>query len=187
MFSIYLGIGITAGILAGLLGIGGGLVVVPALSFIFIAQGFAPSLAMHLAAGTSLASICVTSLASVKTHHKYEAVLWENVKIFTPGVVIGAMIGAMLSGSLPGDIVRILFSIFVFATAAQLGFGGSPAPERRFPSPRGATIAGTTIGGISAFLGVGGGSLIVPYLVWCNIPIRQAVGTSSACGLPLAV
>ncbi|KOR29960.1 membrane protein [Achromatium sp. WMS1] len=187
MFAIYLGIGITAGILAGLLGIGGGLVVVPALSFVFATQGISQSAAMHLAAGTSLASICITSIASIKAHHNYKAVLWKNVKTFSPGIVIGAMAGAMISGALPGDVVRILFSMFVFAIAAQIWLGHHTATQHSFPGTKGATIAGTIIGGISAFLGIGGGSLIVPYLLWCNIPIRKAVGTSSACGLPLAI
>lgn len=186
-FGIYAAIGIVAGTFAGLLGIGGGLVVVPALLFAFTSQGFTETLAMHLAIGTSLASICATSLASMHAHHTHKAVLWHHVATMIPGAFVGAIAGAMLAGLLPGAILRNIFGIFVFIAAAQIGFGSNPPAHRTFPGSLGANIASTIIGLISAFLGIGGGSMTVPFFMWCNIPVRQAVATAAAIGLPLAV
>lgn len=184
---IYLAIGVVAGILAGLLGVGGGLVIVPALAIAFIGIGMPDSVLMHAAVGTSLATIVITSLASIRAHHKHQAVRWGDFARLTPGIALGAFIGAAIAGWLPGDMLRLLFGLFALSVAAQMGFGLKPAPHRQLPGLAGMSAAGSIIGAISAIVGIGGGSMSVPFLTWCNVPVRQAVATSAACGLPIAI
>jgi uncharacterized membrane protein YfcA len=185
--AIYLGIGVVAGILAGLLGVGGGLVIVPALVIAFGFLGIPAELRMHLAVGTSLATIVITSIASIRAHQKRGAVRWSDFARFMPGIVLGALGGSAMAGWLPGDTLRTLFGLFALFVAVQMWFGLKPAPQRQLPGTLGMGLAGTVIGTISAVVGIGGGSLTVPFLSWCNVPVRQAVATSAACGLPIAV
>ena len=184
---IYLGIGIVAGVMAGLLGVGGGLVIVPALVIAFGILDIPESVLMHLAVGTSLATIVVTSIASIRAHHKRGAVRWADFCSLTPGIIVGALAGAAIAGWLPGDGLRMLFGLFALSVAAQMGFGLKPAPDRQLPGTLGMNSAGGLIGLVSAVVGIGGGSMTVPFLTWCNVPVRQAVATSAACGLPIAV
>ncbi|MDD3448204.1 MAG: sulfite exporter TauE/SafE family protein [Gammaproteobacteria bacterium] len=184
---IYLVVGAFAGVLAGLFGVGGGLIIVPALAFTFQAQAVDPAVLMHVAIGTSLATIVVTSLSSVRAHHRRGAVLWEVFRRLTPGIVVGALLGAAVADLLPGDWLRRIFALFVLTIAAQMGFGLKPAPHRGLPGAPGMFGAGGVIGSISAIVGIGGGSLTVPFLTWCNVEMRNAVATSAACGLPIAV
>ncbi len=184
---IYLGIGVVAGVLAGLLGVGGGLVIVPALAIAFSLQGIPDSVLMHLSVGTSLATIVVTSIASVRAHHRRGAVLWQPFARLTPGIIVGALVGAAIAGWLPGATLRTLFGLFALTVALQMGFGLKPSPHRQLPKPPGMGLAGAFIGAVSAVVGIGGGSMTVPFLAWCNVPVRQAVATSAACGLPIAV
>ena len=186
-FSIYLGIGVVAGVLAGLLGVGGGLVIVPALVIAFTLQGLPESVLMHLAVGTSLATIVITSVASIRAHHKRGAVLWGPFARLTPGIVVGALAGAAVAGWLPGATLRMLFGIFALTVALQMALDFKPSPHRQLPGTAGMSLAGALIGAVSAVVGIGGGSMTVPFLAWCNIPVRQAVATSAACGLPIAV
>lgn len=183
---IYLGIGVVAGVLAGLLGVGGGLVIVPALVIAFGILEVPESVLMHLAVGTSLSTIVVTSIASIRAHHQRGAVRWADFRSLTPGIIVGALAGAAIAGWLPGDSLRTLFGLFALTVAAQMGFGLKPAPHRQLPGPLGMNGAGGLIGLVSAVVGIGGGSMTVPFLSWCNIPVRQAVATSAACGLPIA-
>lgn len=185
--AIYLAIGVVAGLLAGLLGVGGGLVIVPALAIAFTLQGIPDSVLMHLAVGTSLATIVITSIASVRAHHRRGAVRWREFALLTPGILFGALAGAAIAGRLPGATLRTLFGLFALAAALQMGFGLKPSPRHRFPEPPGMSLVGSIIGAVSAVVGIGGGSMTVPFLVWCNVPVRQAVATSAACGLPIAV
>lgn len=188
MFGIYLGIGIIAGLLSGLLGIGGGLIVVPGLLFAFSLQDIPQYLNMHLAVGSSLASISLTNLVSIYAHHKYGAINWKATLLLSPGLMLGGFSGALLAGFLPAQILRITFSVFVFIAATQIGIGVfNSIPNRQLPGIFISSIIGLVIGAISALLGIGGGSIIVPYLVWHNVPIRQAVATAAACGLPPAL
>jgi len=142
---------------------------------------------MHLAIGTSLATIVVTSLSSVRAHHRHGAVLWPAVWQLTPGIVIGAWVGAAIADTLPSAALSRIFAVFVLMVSAQMAFGAKPAPHRELPGTTGMTLAGGVIGIVSAIVGIGGGSLTVPFLNWCNISIRQAVATSAACGLPIAL
>ena len=183
----YLALGAFAGVMAGLLGVGGGLVIVPVLAWIFRSQPIDDALIMHLAIGTSLATIVVTSMSSVRAHHRRGAVLWPVVWQLTPGIVIGAWLGAAVADALPSAVLSKVFAVFVLLVAAQMAFGAKPAPHRGLPGAPGMWLTGGVIGGVSAIVGIGGGSLTVPFLTWCNTAMRQAVATSAACGLPIAV
>lgn len=184
---LYLLLGATVGVLAGLLGIGGGLIIVPALVFALQHQGVGADLAMRIALGTSLATIVVTAAASVRAHHHYGAVRWSIVRSLMPGIVLGALLGALAADAVPGEILRQAFGLFELLIAAQLAFGASPPPTRRLPGRWGMGAAGSGIGLLSALLGIGGGTLTAPFLIWRNVSLREAVATSAACGLPLAI
>ena len=183
----YLTLGLFAGVMAGLLGVGGGLIIVPALAWILHHQQVDDAIVMHLAIGTSLATIVVTSISSVRAHHRRGAVLWPIFWRLTPGIVVGAWLGAAIADALPSAMLSKVFAVFVLTVAVQMGFGAKPAPHRELPGTTGMLTAGGVIGAVSAIVGIGGGSLTVPFLTWCNIAIRQAVATSSACGLPIAL
>ena len=184
---IYLLLGAFAGLVAGLLGVGGGLIIVPVLVFIFTGQGVAEHLIVHLAVGTSLATIVFTSISSVRAHHQHGAVLWPVFWQLTPGIVIGAWLGALFADVLASDQLRRFFGVFELLVAIQMTFNVKPRPHRQLPGRAGMVGAGSVIGAISAIVGIGGGTMTVPFLVWCNVAMRKAVATSSACGLPIAV
>lgn len=184
---LYLATGAVAGVLAGLLGVGGGLIIVPALVFIFATQGVPDAIAMHMALGTSLATIVMTSISSVHAHHKRGAVLWQIVWRLTPGIVMGTLMGAMLADMLSSGTLKRIFGIFALLVALRMGLGAKPAPHRRLPGRSGMGLAGGIIGGVSAIVGIGGGSLTVPFLTWRKVGVHNAVATSSACGLPIAL
>jgi uncharacterized membrane protein YfcA len=183
----YILVGIAAGVLAGMFGVGGGLVIVPVLVVVFGLQGVSPSVIVHLAIGTSLATIVVTSLSSMRAHHSHGAVLWDVFRRLTPGIVVGALLGAVIADFLPTPVLRVIFAIFELAVAIQIFFHFMASPHRQLPDKVGMTAAGVVIGVVSSIVGIGGGTMTVPFLVWCNIPIRQAVATSSACGFPISV
>ncbi|MCR4300059.1 MAG: sulfite exporter TauE/SafE family protein [Sulfuricaulis sp.] len=184
---IYLLVGAFAGLIAGLLGVGGGLIIVPVLVFVFQGQGVDSSVIVHLAIGTSLATIVVTSISSMRAHHRHGAVQWPVFRRLVPGIVVGALVGAVIADLLPTKAMRWWFGIFELVVAAQIGFNIMAAPHRQLPGAFGTNFTGAVIGAVSAALGIGGGTLTTPFLVWCNISLRQAVATSSACGLPIAV
>lgn len=184
---IYLALGAGAGVLAGLLGVGGGLVIVPVLAWAFLGLGMAPGVVMHLAVGTSLATIVFTSISSVRAHHRRGAVRWPQVRALTPGIILGAWIGAYVADLLPTAALRTVFGLFELTVAAQMAFALLPEAHRALPARLGMTTAGGVIGGVSAIVGIGGGTLTVPFLLWCGVAMRQAVATSAACGLPIAL
>ncbi len=184
---IYLTTGSFAGLLAGLLGVGGGLIIVPVLALSFAAQGMADEVVMHLAVGTSLATIIFTSLSSVYAHHRRGAVLWSAFVAMTPGIVLGALGGALMARWLPTLSLRYLFGAFELFVALQMALSLKPAAHSGLPGRWGMSAAGAVIGGASALVGVGGGTLSVPFLLWCNVTIQRAIATSAACGLPIAV
>lgn len=184
---VYLGLGAGAGVIAGLLGVGGGLIIVPVLALVFRYAHMPAAVIMHLAIGTSLATIVLTSLASVITHHRHGAVDWPVVGWISPGIVVGALLGAWLAAGLHSDGLKLIFAIFEIVIALQMAVGARPPSSYHLPSAAGLSAAGGVIGLISALLGIGGGSMTVPFLVWCNVSIRRAVATSAAVGLPIAV
>lgn len=179
--------GAVAGTLAGLLGIGGGIVIVPVLALVFQHQGVATGVLMHVSIGTSLATIAVTSLSSIRAHHKRGAVKWPIFRAITPGIVVGSFAGAAVAKFLPGESLRLGFGVFMLLVASQMAFARPPAPHRVLPSGIGLLGAGGGIGAVSAMMGVGGGSMTVPFLTWCNVSVRNAVATSAAVGLPIAL
>jgi uncharacterized membrane protein YfcA len=187
IMAAYLLLGALAGLLAGLLGIGGGIVIVPVLFFLYHWQDFPRELSMHMAVGSSLATVVFTSLISAYAHHRRGAVLWPSVARLVPGVVVGALLGAAIAGYLPGRTLRVCFGLFELFVGAQLAFGFKPMPHRLLPGSAGMAFAGVIVGSVSTVLGIGGGTLTVPFLLWCNVAIRQAVATSAACGLPIAL
>ncbi|VAW76281.1 Uncharacterized UPF0721 integral membrane protein [hydrothermal vent metagenome] len=185
--TLYLGLGAIAGLVAGLLGVGGGLIIVPVLALLFARQGIAAPVVMHLAIGTSLASIIFTSLSSVWAHHRRQSVRWRDVGRLAPGIVIGAWLGAALADTLPAAGLRQFFGLFELYVAIQMTFKIKPSPQRNLPGRTGMLGVGGLIGAISSVVGIGGGSFTVPFLSWCNVSMREAVGTSSACGIPIAI
>lgn len=184
---LYLIVGAFAGVIAGLLGVGGGLIIVPVLALLFQQRGFADTVLMHLAIGTSLGIIVVTALSSMHAHHRYGAVDWTTFRRLTPWIVVGALIGAVIADLMPTRALRLFFGFFEMTVAIQIGFQLMASPQRTLPGTVGMSVAGTAIGALSAVVGIGGGTLTVPFLVWCNTALRKAVATSSAVGLPIAV
>ncbi len=186
-FAAYLLLGIVAGFLAGLFGVGGGLVLVPVLLLLFDAQHFAPEHIMHLALGTSMATILFTSLSSMRKHHQLGAVNWQVVRHITPGILLGTAIGALTASTIPANGLGIFFALFVYFAAAQILIDKRPHASRQLPGFPGMTGFGTLTGWISSLASIGGGTLVVPFLLWCNLPIRSAIGTAAAIGFPIAV
>lgn len=183
----YLLLGAFAGTIAGLLGVGGGLIIVPVLVFIFTGHQFPAESIVHIAIGTSLASIVMTSLSSTWAHHQHGAVLWPVFWRLVPGIVLGTFIGAVVADAMNANALRTFFGVFELLVAAQMAMNIKPAPHRQLPGWLGTTSAGSGIGVISAIVGIGGGTLTVPFLVWCNTHMHKAVATSAACGLPIAI
>ena len=173
--------------MAGLLGVGGGLIIVPALVYLFHAQGLPAATIVHLAIGTSLSTIVLTSITSLYAHHRHGAVRWEIFWRLTPGIVAGALLGSSIADALSGQVLRQVFGVFELMVAAQMLFGRNPAAHRTLPGIPGMSLAGSIIGSVSALVGIGGGTLTVPFLAWCNVNLRNAVATSAACGLPIAI
>ncbi len=179
--------GAFAGLLAGLLGVGGGLVIVPILSWVFAAQHFPDSHILHLALGTSLASIAFTSLSSLRAHHCHGAVDWRVVAATAPGIVLGTLAGSLLVARLSTPFLKGFFVCFELYAGTQMLLNLRPKPSRQLPPLPGMLAAGGIIGGVSSLVGIGGGTLSVPFMTWCNISMHRAIGTSAAIGFPIAL
>ncbi|NPC57556.1 sulfite exporter TauE/SafE family protein [Caenimonas soli] len=181
-------LGIGTGFLAGLLGIGGGMLMVPFITIILSRQGVAPDLAVKMAIATSMATIIFTSVSSVRAHHKRGAVRWDIVRRLAPGIVIGSIIGSMgVFALLKGSYLAIFFGLFVSFSATQMFLNKKPKPTRQMPGTGGQLAAGGFIGFLSGLVGAGGGFISVPFMTWCNVAIHNAVATSAALGFPIAV
>ena len=183
----YLLLGAFTGFLAGLFGVGGGLILVPVLLLLFDAQHFPAEHLLHLALGTSMATIMFTSLASLRKHHQHGAVNWSVVRNITPGILIGGGIGALSATSVPQQFMGIFFALFVYFAAAQILLDLRPHPSRQLPGFAGMSAVGVFTGWISSLVSIGGGTVVVPFLLWCNVALRNAIGTSAAIGFPVAV
>jgi hypothetical protein len=183
---IFLVTGACAGLLAGLFGVGGGLIMVPALAFVLPGRGVEPAVAMQVAVGTSLAVIAATSLSSMLAHHRQGGVRWPVFKLFAPGLAAGAVAGAFVAHALPGLVLQRIVGVGALLVAVQMFLERTPRAGRDVPGALGLLSAGGAIGALSALIGIGGGSLTVPFLTWRGVPIRQAVGTAAACGVPIA-
>ena len=186
-FLLYLVLGAFAGTLAGLFGIGGGLIIVPVLIFSFELQGLSPQILTHLAVGTSLATIVVTSISSVKTHHGKGGVRWPLFGVLTIGIMVGAWLGAYTAIQLSGATLQQLIGVFAVLVSIKMWFGFKVTEQSRVPGKPVLIFSGAIIGWVSSIFGIGGGTLTVPFLRRCNMNMAQAVGTSAACGLPIAI
>ena len=183
----YLLLGLFVGLFAGMLGIGGGMLLVPLLVFMFSAQDFPPDRTLHLALGTSLSTIVFTSLSSIRAHHMRGAVRWDIVRRAAAGLVIGTVLGAFLADWLDGRLLAIVFVVFISYSATQMLLDVKPKPSRRLPGKVGMAVGSGMVGVISSLVGAGGGVVSIPLMVMCNVDMRNAVGTSAALGFPIAL
>jgi uncharacterized membrane protein YfcA len=184
---VYLAAGAVTGFLSGIFGIGGGLIVVPVLLFAFALQGVADEVAIHMAIASSMTTIVVTALSSIRAHWRRGNVLWPVFRVLGIGMLIGAFVGAQITGRLPADVLSTVFAAFMLIMAARMFLSRTPKGEPRQCGHWSTGWVGVVIGALSSVVGIGGGSMTVPYLAWRGIPMRQAVGTSAACGLPIAI
>jgi uncharacterized protein len=181
-------LGLCTGFLAGLLGIGGGMIMVPFLTYLLGQRGVSPDLAVKMAIATSMATIIFTSVSSVRAHHKKKAVRWDLVKGLAPGIVIGSLVGSMgIFAFVKGASLALFFAAFVGFSATQMFLDKKPAPTRQMPGFTGQLGAGGLIGLLSGLVGAGGGFISVPFMTWCNVAIHNAVATSAALGFPIAL
>ena len=184
---MFLLLGCLAGFVAGLLGVGGGGLLVPFLTAIFLKQGIPTSHVMHIALGTAMASIVITSISSLLAHHRRHAVMWDIVRSMTPGIVLGTFLATFLVAIVNTAFLAVFFAVFMAAVAAHMFLNTQSHKGRDLLSNWIHSVVGVFIGAISALVSIGGGSMTVPYLSWQNVPIAKAIGTSAAVGLPIAV
>jgi len=187
IFLLFLAVGAIAGLLAGLFGIGGGMVIVPVLVLTFAAQGISESVLTHMAVATSLATIVFTSISSVREHHKNGAVDWSLVGPMSVGIIVGTALGVSLITSVPGPVLQKIIGVFALLVAIKMYFGLDPKRDGSRPGHAGLIGAGGVVGFGSSWVANGGGTFTVPYLTWMQVPMRQSVATSAACGLPIAL
>lgn len=183
-----LALGVVTGFLAGLLGVGGGMMMVPFLTLLLSHRGIDPGMAVKMAIATAMATIMLTSLSSVQAHHRMGAVRWDLVRGLAPGILGGGLLaGAGVFALLKGQGLALLFAAFNIFSALQLLLDRKPEASRQMPGPAGRVAAGGVFGFVSGLVGAGGAFMAVPFMTWCNVPIRQAVGTSAALGFPIAL
>lgn len=183
-----LSLGLATGFLAGLFGIGGGMLMVPFVTHILSSKGVDADLAVKMAIATSMGTIVLTSISSVRAHHRRGAVRWDVVRRLTPGIVLGAALASLGAFAvLKGAWLAGLFAVFVAFSATQMLRDAKPKPSRTLPGTPGLVGAGTGIGFLSGLVGAGGGFVSVPFMTWCNVPMHQAVATSAALGFPIAL
>lgn len=180
-------LGAFVGFFAGLLGLGGGGIMVPMLTTLFVAQGFPGEKSVHLALGTSMAAIVLTSVSSLRAHHAHGAVRWDIVRAITPGILAGTFAATFVAARVPSGPLAIFFACFMAYVSLQMMANLKPKPLRELPGAIGMSAVGAGIGGVSALVAIGGGSLSVPFMTWCNVRVQHAIGTSAAIGLPIAL
>lgn len=185
--AIFLLLGAVVGFIAGLLGVGGGGIMVPVLTSYFLYKNVPVEFVVHMALGTSMASIIMTSAASLYAHQTHQGVVWNIVKIMAPAVLIGTFAATYMVTHVSSRHLAIFFAIFMTYVSVQMFLNIQPKPSRGTPGKIRLLSAGGGIGAISAVVAIGGGSLTVPFLAWHNIPLKKAIGTSAAIGFPIAV
>ena len=187
---VYLLLGAAAGLLSGTLGLGGGIVIVPALLTVFAVQGLSVDVAAHLAVATSLATIAVTSISAIRSHHALGNLRWPLALRLGAGIIAGAFAGAFIASLMPGKHLAGLFGFFAMLVSIEMALAGKRAAQEgpeRLPATPWLLVSGALIGTASGIFGIGGGSLTVPYLSWCRVRMQQAVAVSAAGGLPIAM
>ncbi|GAA5236740.1 sulfite exporter TauE/SafE family protein [Verticiella sediminum] len=188
LVGVLLVLGLACGFAAGLLGIGGGMVLAPFLTLVLTWRGMPLDLVVHVAIATSMATILFTSLSSMRAHHRRGGVRWRIVAAMVPGLFIGGLLsGGAVFSLVPTSWLALFFGLFVSYSALKMFVGKPPKPERQLPGPVGLTAAGAGIGFLSGLVGAGGGFLSVPFLTRSNVPLPAAIGTSAALGFPIAL
>ena len=188
LIALLAALGLMGGFMAGLLGIGGGMILVPFVTAILTARGVEGGLALKMAIATSMATIVFTSISSVRAHHRRGAVRWDLVARLAPGIVLGAGLASLgVFAVIKGPALVLVFSAFVFFSGTQMLRDKKPAAASRLPGTPGLVGTGSVIGFLSGLVGAGGGFVSVPFMTWCNVPIHSAVATSAALGFPIAL
>ena len=180
-------LGGVAGFLAGLLGIGGGAMLVPFMTLVLSSKAMPTQHIVKMAVATSLATVCFTSLSSLRAHHQRGAVRWDVVRLLAPGIILGSLLGAQIAKALPSAVLATLFAVFLTFSAIQMLLDRKPEPTRQLPQGAGLFGVGSVIGVVSTLVGAGGAFMSVPFMIACNLPIIKAVATSAALGFPIAV
>ena len=180
-------IGVITGMFSGLLGLGGGLIVVPSLMAVFTWQALPEQNLMHIAIGTSLMTITITSLSSSYAHHKYQHINWLVFKLLVPGLVLGGLVGAYLATLVSSNLLQRCFALYVFSVVIQMWIPKLPSVSTKLLKKQSLSLFGILAGAISALVGIGGGSLVVPYLTMAKQSMQKSIGTSAACGFPISV
>ena len=184
---IYALTGAFVGFIAGLLGIGGGMTLVPILAALFSAQALSADHIVHMALATAMASAAFTSSASVREHHKHGGVDWTIVKTMVPGMMTGSLLSTFASGWLTQRTLAIAFAIIVFTAATQMLLGKKPHAARTMPGPMPSFVIGLCIGTISGLVSAGGTFLIMPVMLYCGVAMHTAIGTGAAIGIPVTI
>jgi uncharacterized protein len=183
----YLAIGVFVGFFGGMLGIGGGAIMVPLLVMMFEAQGIAREHWVHLAVGTGMSTILFTSVSSVRAHAKRGTVRWDIARAITPGILVGGLVGVAMAGMFSTFVLAACFTAIVYGAGINILIDRAPKSTRTLPGPGGIFAAGFIISGVSALVAMGGAFMTVPFLVWCNVKIREAIGSAAFAGFPIAV
>ena len=183
----YLALGAVVGLFAGLLGIGGGVIIIVGLLEIFKLLHFSETHVMHLALGTSMASILFGSISSFRAHQQLASVDWSIVRRLTPGILAGGFLATFVAARTPSSVLKVTFAVFMLYTASQMFINAKPKPNRELPRGGGMLVAGTLIGAISSLIGVGGAAVSIPFMTWCNVTMHRAIGTAAAIGFPVAL
>ena len=183
----YVATGALVGFLAGLLGIGGGMTLVPVLAAMYGAQQFAPEHAVHLALGTGMASVMFTSSASVRAHHRLGGVDWSLVRRMGPGMVAGTLLATALSGWVTQRALALAFAAIVYAGATQILLGRKPSAARALPATPALLAIGLLIGVVCGLVSAGGAFITVPFMLFCGVAMTTAIGTGAALGVPVAI
>lgn len=179
--------GVISGVISGLLGIGGGIVIVPYLAWLLHSHGMPAETIMQTAIATSLATIVITSISAVLAQHRRGTINWAIVKTLAPGIAIGAWFGADLAHLISSQTLALIFGSFLLLNGINMMVNVKPKPHRELPKNLPLSIVGGALGTLSTLIGIGGGTLTVPYMAWHNVPIKNAIALGSACGLPVAL
>ncbi len=183
----YLALGAVVGLFAGLLGIGGGVIIIVGLLEIFKHLHVGQTHIMHMALGTSMACILFGSLSSLRAHQSLGSVDWSIVRRLTPGILVGGFLATFAAALVSSSVLKIIFIVFMAYTASQMLLNAKPKPNRNLPGNLGMLVAGNIIGAISSLVGVGGAAITIPFMTWCNVHMYRAIGTAAALGFPVSL
>jgi len=183
----YAAVGAVVGFFAGMLGIGGGAIMVPLLVWLFEAQGLPKEHILHLAVGTAMATILFTSVSSVRAHAARGAIRWDIAWRITPGILVGGLIGSGLASLIPAVAFAAVFTAVIYVAATHMLLDTKPRASRQPPGLVGMSAAGVAVSSLSAFAAIGGAFMTVPFMLWCNVPMLQAIGTAAVIGFPIAL